>query len=605
MRVVLRLLVVFSLVFLVSYSFSFGVKDLTVSDRLLVKSGGKTLNSVRSVKLLDKSVRDFSFTGIKGSLFSRGFSGFWDLSFLSRGLVKSSVLFFDDFVDGKLVGGSRLVFLPDNRVVRSSGELPIWFVDLNPLHVVEFKPGVLYLRYVLHSSNEELNVDSFRVVFYFPDGSVQYFVPIVSDINDIPADLLPFPSSYGYNYDLELFVDVSSWPEADLGDSFNYFDDPPNTNYYSVKVYVENLKGDSGFVWSPYYLFYLLDLRKMSCVPVVVNADRSLAVDFYFLASGFGSNNPDGYTLQDFVEYTRIFSSREPIWVTDLYGRPAYPGSLSWFTPFNEFVDSVNFYRIESEYNLYPDAIIEYELGGGHKVREKLHQLLVSSPDKVPMQNIVERVCNVGLGLHDQIIMPYVGVGGAYASFDGASWLSFDGANGGIGSQMTYMSTIHELGHAFGHLADEYVYNETAVSDYPSMWPNADVIGCPKWCSGEINTEAPCYPIFSQYWQCIQPYLSYSVPGREEALKNCYWTYERIMEEQFNSYLDYCDIGKDCLVVDGNTLGCYWFSGGITGFREMHSTIMHSSSKTYFSPFSVRHLRRLFDEVATKHKRPF
>jgi len=143
------------------------------------------------------------------------------------------------------------------------------------------------------------------------------------------------------------------------------------------------------------------------------------------------------------------------------------------------------------------------------------------------------------------------------------------------------MSINHEVGgHGIGGLGDEtylaYLYTESW-----NITSNVDKPGCPKWCSGQINANEPCYQTYLEWKNCVQPYLdrvcvnggeSYSC-GTSGNIKSCTdAAYEK--EMQAGSNVVNCNIGVDCI----SGTGCYWGAGySLAGFRATQNSIMYSA----------------------------
>lgn len=107
---------------------------------------------------------------------------------------------------------------------------------------------------------------------------------------------------------------------------------------------------------------------------------------------------------------------------------------------------------------------------------------------------------------------------------------------------------VHEFGHSFGDLADEYS-NMKAISRLDRV--NCDVKGCPKWCSGEIDTSKPCYQLIVKFENCVD--------GGKSS-KECY---EEVVWELGGSGIEACDVGINCL--EGT--GCVWNCKGTDGYK--------------------------------------
>jgi hypothetical protein len=114
---------------------------------------------------------------------------------------------------------------------------------------------------------------------------------------------------------------------------------------------------------------------------------------------------------------------------------------------------------------------------------------------------------------------------------------------------------IHEFGHSFGGLKDEY--STLKIYDDPAQYPNCDSFGCPKWCSGSPVLPEP------QYTECSK--ITDETECKNAALTpSCQWIqiYGNYVCMGTNSNLNF---GVDCL--DG--YGCYQGCEGLNDYRSM------------------------------------
>jgi len=143
-------------------------------------------------------------------------------------------------------------------------------------------------------------------------------------------------------------------------------------------------------------------------------------------------------------------------------------------------------------------------------------------------------------------------------------------------------SINHELGgHGIGGLGDEYFSYDTYKESW-NIWPNIDKVGCPKWCSGEINENQACYQTYLEWKECVEPYFDqvcrnggeeYSC-GKSEDIKVCS---DNANQKEFdaNRFFSSCDLGLDCIT----GTGCYWGAGSsLANFRPTIEGIMKAAS---------------------------
>ena len=129
--------------------------------------------------------------------------------------------------------------------------------------------------------------------------------------------------------------------------------------------------------------------------------------------------------------------------------------------------------------------------------------------------------------------------------------------------ELSTRAMVHEFGHAFVNLGDEYE-NDLQAADYTER-PNIDSEGCPKWCSGELNEEADCYDEYLEFRTCLY-----------NATNNL--TEEYSEECNYNNILTNCNLGKDCQ--EGT--GCYFNAKSVIAFRSSERSIMKYPSEDPF-----------------------
>jgi len=140
---------------------------------------------------------------------------------------------------------------------------------------------------------------------------------------------------------------------------------------------------------------------------------------------------------------------------------------------------------------------------------------------------------------------------------------------------------LHEFGHGFIGMKHTSIspernpdfFGQQESTDYNySSSVDSDIIGCPKWCSGEINTAALCYPYYSGFVSCNQQITNTIVyldngkityPDKNEN-KKCWeeWNSRSIAETGIS--LAYCDLGVGCM----ENTGCFFMKDSIYNWRE-------------------------------------
>lgn len=128
---------------------------------------------------------------------------------------------------------------------------------------------------------------------------------------------------------------------------------------------------------------------------------------------------------------------------------------------------------------------------------------------------------------------------------------------------------VHEVGHAIGNLGDEYPSFANPYS-YDIEKANIDSEGCPKWCSGQLNSDSPNYENYlSLKSNCVSPYINelglLNIPDdQKKSFDNCLGGYP----EYYN-----WNLGKNCL--DGT--GCFFGASGLLEWRSQKEGIMRNS----------------------------
>jgi hypothetical protein len=146
----------------------------------------------------------------------------------------------------------------------------------------------------------------------------------------------------------------------------------------------------------------------------------------------------------------------------------------------------------------------------------------------------------------------------------------------GIGNGMFAMpgtppkigSFIHELGHIWGHFEEEYpdVYIPQS-RNYNNVF-NVDAEGCPKWCSGTLNTTSFCYSDYLWYQDCTSQIPD---PPQEHIEE---WMQCFVLAQKEGRNLPMCNLGIECI----EDAGCYWSAESISDWRAYPITVMVGGS---------------------------
>ena len=159
---------------------------------------------------------------------------------------------------------------------------------------------------------------------------------------------------------------------------------------------------------------------------------------------------------------------------------------------------------------------------------------------------------------------------------------------------------VHELGHSIAGFGENY-YEEANFHYRPplinfssdTLPPDVDVEGCPKWCSGQINTESLCYNIYIDYKSCM------SSAGNDESYKSCLSNADRALTLKLNDRSKYgihmvndCNMGKSC--IEGTD--CYFNAGGVFRFRSAKNSIMNEGPASLgYGSYSTTYLNNIFN----------
>lgn len=133
---------------------------------------------------------------------------------------------------------------------------------------------------------------------------------------------------------------------------------------------------------------------------------------------------------------------------------------------------------------------------------------------------------------------------------------------------------VHETGHAFANLGDEYFenlysarYNETLDV------PNIDREGCPKWCNGTLDFSKPYYDAYANLKACLQPFIDSAgklITGNDAVIGNCESTYQ---VKEMGGW-ENLELGSGCM----NGAACYFNAYGLLEWRSSLDSIMKNNN---------------------------
>ena len=279
------------------------------------------------------------------------------------------------------------------------------------------------------------------------------------------------------------------------------------------------------------------------CKKIVDNGNSSGKVDVVFLANNYTEDELDAFATD----------------VNNFIDKEAAHHGLFSVEPFKSYQDKFNFYFIEKVYNF--DFENSTYTGLVTKVVRK------ECPD---MDELV-------------VVLNYQLSGGRIIGFANPHVSVVTRKESLNLREFTYeRSFLHEFGHAFGNLNDEYTKpGQTSRLDRA----NCDVAGCPKWCSGRINSSNACYGLVTKFDDCVDS---------GNSSESCWDRFGASEQRNITS----CDVGIDC--VSGTA--CVWNCGGTNGYKPSYvgywgdviiPSIMLDGSLDEFDPVSRRHLEDL------------
>jgi len=141
---------------------------------------------------------------------------------------------------------------------------------------------------------------------------------------------------------------------------------------------------------------------------------------------------------------------------------------------------------------------------------------------------------------------------------------------------------LHEYTHCYG-IQDEYLayFDFFPTDEYLTSTVNCDKKGCPKWCSGIINTSNPCYNAVQEFQKCI--------------LNNSYLDCIN-RSSDIEKYILTCNVGVNC----NGGVGCFYGCGSTNGYRELKYSLMgiayDAGDRYYLSPNTKNQIIKIIGE---------
>jgi len=278
------------------------------------------------------------------------------------------------------------------------------------------------------------------------------------------------------------------------------------------------------------------------CLSVLNNGDFKDKIDVVFMPNGFLSDAEIDY-FKDTILPLHIGTQGH--------------GILS-MEPFTSNSDKFNFW--------YIDEKIDYDF-----TYDDPHLFF---DNKHISEDLIQEKCPY---YDEMIVLDKDSIGGKAST--GYHWAISPAGPDYYGSDAEYV-TVHEFGHSFGGLADEYA-NIRAF--YPSSRPNSDVYGCADFgCTG---TSTRAEPPWQRCW-------SYEFQGGEvacDADPDCKWYIEKdeciLASSQWGNYTS----GLNC----PSGVECWHNCQSTSAFRSSEDSIMRSSYSGGFNRISSDHMNNI------------
>ena len=237
------------------------------------------------------------------------------------------------------------------------------------------------------------------------------------------------------------------------------------------------------------------------------------------------------------------------------------------YSPLKENINEFNVYYTDFNLNCYPTGNTQHGSG----------------------ENCVNRANHIARMTNSRIVITIL-------DFDGIEMLGLGGSNrvlmsrvAGPVSEKTLATKmlVHEFGHAFANLSDEYS-NTMATMDLSNR-PNVDITGCPTWCSGDLNTQVPRFEDFNNFITCAKNITNNFEDYYQE---DPYTGACGAIPSQYS--FDETNIGVNCI----DETGCYWNAKGITNYRSSQNSLMRFwETSNEFNRISREAIQSKIDEL--------
>ena len=293
-----------------------------------------------------------------------------------------------------------------------------------------------------------------------------------------------------------------------------------------------------------------------TCEKIMWNGDVSNKVDIVFIA--------DNYTnLNQWIEDVQNFTDED-----------GNNGGFFSFEPMKSEKNKFNVWRMDTINQTFMDFSYGYEQLTP-EAKKKAQDYATGCANDYDMIFLVVDGRRFGFGIYGSDMTPF-------------GRLDYQGDH--ENEHLAKSIMLHEFGHAFVNLGDEYSDSFHVFYDFNR--PNLDVEGCPKWCSGELNQNAECYDSYIEFRTCL--YNLTNNLTNPENYQNLYNPPYIPCSPQPDSAE--CDLGINCR--DGT--GCYWNGHGLASFMSSKISIMTANEGMGFNLIGQEVIQEKINQIVNK-----
>ncbi len=315
------------------------------------------------------------------------------------------------------------------------------------------------------------------------------------------------------------------------------------------------------------------------CKGFMINGDYNKKFNFLFISDGF--NNEDDFKDR----LNKLLDENKS-------------GSMFTIEPYKSSKNNINIYYLYKSNEEFLDLDPEYPSIKPPKFKADYQtRLAFYCPNLINRINVVITFSKRSFRSHSETIGVRNNINVIRSPVSvSASDIEYLNSEDSI----TQNTLLHELGHSIAGFGEEY-YDQglfhfrppTVILDSDLLSPEADVEGCPKWCSGFVNTNSVCYTTYVNYKSCMSSARSDN--GYLSCLENADNSLKQLYGNK-NPIVDNCDIGKNCL----QGTGCYFNAGGVFRFRGAKESIMkHGPPSIGYGVYPTEYFKNLFDSYTT------